>query len=987
MSTSFNTYEKTTSVDWNGQCFVVTVRNEVGANLYSYAYSYDGITWTNAILPSGNIPIQNPFVTKWMGDKFIVAGNVQANGSVTGNTSALVPIYNGNTVLAPLAGPTSTLVYDVDANLEYQHQLVFPRSTALAFGGVLADTTKIAYSNDQGTTWTASSNSNTVFSTSCNAAVWNGRRWVAGGTGAGNTLATSEDGGATWTGRGINIFSTACHGIDWSDTLGLFVAVGSGGNVFATSQDGVYWLGTTAFSGLFTVGKDVKWNGSMWVAAGTPASGGNNKTLAYSYDGVTWNTPTQADLFSISANKVAWNGSLWYAVGEDATSVNYATSQDGVNWTMATDASLSSFTMSSVFADSESVIFSTTGSYAVLPQGTEGAQLVKTDVSCNAALNVKTNYLLAGNNGNVAVANGFNGTTANATVSGITSITGLAWNTPYRGIPSIRPLTVACGQGTYSLATSVDGVNWTGIHSGIFTTRANKAVWNGTLWVAVGAGVAWAASSYDGIVWTPRDSSIFTEAYDVAWNGSQFVAVGTGGNTIATSLNGISWNALPGSTAMFSTAASSVDWTGATWMVYGSGGNTSAMTQTPAITNSWVATNNLAITDASSALALGSYTATSSSNQVSFAADNAFDGQFNASITEWYSGAGTYTASTGVYAGAVSTTYGPGSQTVAGEWLQVQVAASVVVKYYYVVFRLASTTTIPQQWKLLGSTDGTAWNLVDSFTNTAASYPNNTWKYPFVAFPMNVYTNTASYNYYRLVFPQTYGGTYVSVADFSLFLENGASKTLDTKIKPIVLKNAVLHPTQLLSVDGTKLNIYQMTDLSGNAIRNLYINGQYVNNVVYNAGGNLVTCSTFDGYNHVVGSSGGNISIITNDNSTTSLNFDGSYNGTTINTGGLTAIYGAAFNRKFVVLGGTGGNVITYNTFLNGDTPTWLPTNANNLFTQVNGLASNSGYGFVTPPNTLYLRNTDKLSLVSPKAFNPAVTPETSISFAQYPIS
>jgi hypothetical protein len=985
MSNPFTTYEKSTSIDWNGEMFVMTVRNEVGSNLYTYSYSYDGISWSNSILPSTSMPIQNPFATKWLGgDKYVIAGNVQANGSSTGNTSALASIKSNGVVAAPLTAPVNYQIYDVEANLEYRNRIVFPSSTVLAFGGVLADTTKIALSKDQGLSWTPASNSDSVFSTSCHAASWNGRRWTAVGAGSDNTLATSDDGGHTWTGRGKYIFSVSGNGIDWSETQSQFVAVGSGGgNVLAVSEDGVYWRGLTDYANLFTVGNDIKWNGSIWVAAGTPHATGNNKTLAYSYDGIVWSTPEQSDLFATSASKVAWNGTTWYAVGTDAT-YNLATSQDGIHWQMIANAGLSASPMVSVFADSETTLLSTTGSFGVLPSGSVESQSVQSNVVCNAAINVKTNYLLAGN-GNVAITSGFS-SFSNVAVSGISTISGLAWNTPNRGIPSIAPITIACGAGTCSLGYSIDGIQWIAAScNDIFTTRANKAAWNGSIWVAVGAGGNWAASSYDGMSWTARNSELFTEAYDVTWTGSVFVAVGTGASfSAATSTDGITWSGVTNSKTFFSTGASAVEWTGQTCMFYGSGGNTFAMATDPSISATWTTGNapNLVITDASSALALGAFTASSSSDQSTYLAANAFDGNFNATITEWYSGANTYTASTGVYAGLTTTAYAGG--TAPGEWLQVQVASSVVLNYYYLVFNVASATSIPKSWKLLGSTDGAEWALVDAFVHSSASAPDNDWKYPFVAFPLNIASNTASYSHYRIVFDKSFGGTHVAVADVSLFAANANSATLNTLIRPIVLKNAVLHPTQLLSVDGTKHNIYQITDLAGNLLRDLFINDHSVNNIVYGANANLLTSSCFDGSFHVVGSSGATLSYLSNEASNTHFNFDTSFNSATLTATGLTSIYGLCYNRQFIVAAGAGGSMITYGVLKPGVAPTWKATNASNLFTQVNGVASNPGYGFAVTPNTLYLKYTDKLSIISPVSYNPALQPETSFSFTQY---
>lgn len=961
---SYNTYEKPASIEWNGDTFIMTIRSEVG-NLYSYAYSADGITWTNASLPT-TMSTQNPYFTKWLGDKHVLGGNL-----VTGATSILTNVKNG-VVRESLLSPAGYQVYDIEANLEYPNTITFPRSTVLAMGGSSGDTNLAFYSNDQGISWTPVTNP--AFSTSFNDAAWNGKRWVGAGTGGGNTMATSSD-GVSWIGRGSATFSTSAKAVEWNDVKNMFVAVGSGGNVIASSMDGVYWTGRS--SNIFASGNDVKCNDKIWVAAGVPIDG-NNKSLAYSHDGIYWFTPSQGNLFSTSAVKVEWYVSQWIAVGIDP-SYNIAYSADGMNWTMVSDASLSG-PVKSIFANTAEVYIVATNNYAIIPYGVPENKIIKSDVSCNAIINISTGILLGGN-GSIATTVNYT-SYANTVVSGITSVNSFAWNAPNRGYADILPLSIACGSGAGTLAYSVDGIQWKNIPNSIFTTRANSAVWNGKIWASVGAGNYWVATSVDGLCWTGRNSALMTECYDIAWNGYTFVAVGTGSTAMAISVDGITWTAVASG---FSSAASAIVWTGTSWLAYGSGGNTTAIS-TDVYGESWSATPapNLAITSATAATASAT---SASSNQTSFTAANAFDGNFNTTMTEWYSDEDTYTASTGAYAGSTTTTYNTNS-SVSGEWLQTQVTAAGVAKYYYVTVNVGSTTAIPKQWMLLGSNDGAEWTQIDTFLNTAATHPNNDWKYGWTSFPVNIYNNTTSYSYYRVVFQSSYGQTYVAVADLSIFYESGGSKTLDTKMRPIVMKNAILHPTQILSVDGTFLNVYQLTDLNCNLIKNLYINGNYVKNVVFGLAGGLVSAACFDGYRHLVASNNGSIVQVPNVNSYTNYNFDGSFNNASLSSG-LTAVHGACFNKQFVLLGGTGGSVITYNHLVDGSggySSTWQATNAGAIFTQVNGIASNSGYGHVVVPSSIYLYQTDKLSIVAPKSYNYTIMPETSISMQQYPL-
>jgi hypothetical protein len=123
---------------------------------------------------------------------------------------------------------------------------------------------------------------------------------------------------------------------------------------------------------------------------------------------------------------------------------------------------------------------------------------------------------------------------------------GVAWN---------GSLWVAVGQGTtYTIATSSDGINWTGVpNSAIIFTIGYGVAWNGSLWVAVGSGSGnTIATSPDGINWTGQGSTVFTNAgRSITWNGIRWVAGGTGGNTIATSPNGLNWTGL--GTSIFGT--------------------------------------------------------------------------------------------------------------------------------------------------------------------------------------------------------------------------------------------------------------------------------------------------------------------------------------------------------------------------------------------------------------------------------------------------
>jgi hypothetical protein len=158
--------------------------------------------------------------------------------------------------------------------------------------------------------------------------------------------------------------------------------------------------------------------------------------------------------------------------------------------------------------------------------------------------------------------------------------------------PIENNLLVAVGDGANTIATSTDGITWTGRGSTVITSYGRgvafgKDTSNNNLWVAVGTGGNTIASSTDGITWTGRGRTVITsEAFGVAYGNGLWVAVGEGGNTIATSTNGINWTGR-GKTVITGSARS-VAYGNGLWVAVGEGGNNVA-TSTNGIT--WTPSN------------------------------------------------------------------------------------------------------------------------------------------------------------------------------------------------------------------------------------------------------------------------------------------------------------------------------------------------------------------------------------------------------------
>lgn len=797
MSSSSYNYEKALSIDWNGELFILTIRNETSLNT-DYLYSYDGNIWkTVNDLSNSNILInKNPYNVKWTGSNFAMLGNI---------TSSITP--QGNTILRSTDGisfnPLSIQsnippLYDLEANLEFPHTISFPKNMSLALGGSNTDTIKIAYSYDEGKTWSPSTNSASVFSIKANNAHWNGKIWVAVGKG-GNTIATSTD-GIQWIGRGSYIFSENANCILWSREQTQWVAGGYGLNSIAYSADGIYWFGIN--NPVLFETNDIIWNGSIWVATGVPLSNGNNKSIAYSYNGIDWSTPEQSDLFDITGKKISWNNSFWTIIGSSTSlnqSYNIATSTDGIHWKMSFYSTLndtknifySPDTFTTFFLKDNSVSFTKYNDLSQL----ESVSLSSKVQSSLAFLYNGSQFLIGGN----AIITSTDGTSWSTpyNINNMSQIQNFAWNHPYLGTPHIKPLTIALGEGNNTIAYSEDGIFWKGLGKHIFTIRGNNAVWNGTLWVAVGSGIFWVATSYDGIHWLGRDNILMSEGYDVAWNGTVFVAVGSGGSyNMAVSADGIVWYGIPYANEIFSLRASAITWTGKIWLAYGSGINT-----------------------------------------------------------------------------------------------------------------------------------------------TAYSLEKDAWIWQ----------------------PTNPGNLVIRESEF-----------LNRYLKPIVTKTNILYQQKT-----NTQNTYQVADLYGNIIENSQVNNiYYTNNILY---GGLITSNCFDGQSHIVTSLNGNISYISNNSLNTNLNFDISINGITFQQNITGNIYSSCFNGKRIILGGTGGNVITYSSPINdsNDAKFYKSLNANNLFSSVYGVASNSGYGALFIPNRIYFNPGDKLSIIGPKSYNPQISKNT----------
>ncbi len=291
----------------------------------------------------------------------------------------------------------------------------------------------------------------------------------------------------------------------------LWIAVGDGGGGVATikysGNNGSNWS-NSASGGFSGVGRDIGYNGNVWVAVG--GGGSQSSNVLYSTDGSNWSTTTNGG-GSGGGLCVAWNGRIWVAgFLSGTTTTNVQWSSNGFLWSNITASGFSTY-MHDV--------------------GWNGRYWV--GVGKGATSNATIQYSLDGLTWSNASSNHFE-----------TEGYAIAWNGKY-WLAGGYNLT---GTSNATIKYSTDGSNWSNSVSGGFTTNAHGFAWNGMMWVAIGNNGGATGSikySYDGLNWSNAASGGFSgEGRNIKWNGSRFIAVGnsaTPASTIQASSDGINW--------------------------------------------------------------------------------------------------------------------------------------------------------------------------------------------------------------------------------------------------------------------------------------------------------------------------------------------------------------------------------------------------------------------------------------------------------------
>ena len=168
----------------------------------------------------------------------------------------------------------------------------------------------------------------------------------------------------------------------------------------------------------------------------------------------------------------------------------------------------------------------------------------------------------------------------------------------------------------------------------------------------------------------------------------------------------------------------------------------------------------------------GQYTVSASSEYVpGFPAVNAFNKYAGIDTDDaWLSSSGVYNSSSPYAATSGSITFTTPNTTYTGSWLKIQLPTAIVLKSYALAPRGMRGGSSPNTWVIGGSTNGTAWTLLDSRSSESiwgiSSY--------------NTYTlasNSTAYAYYVMSIQNVNvgyyspGPTYVAIGEWRLFAD------------------------------------------------------------------------------------------------------------------------------------------------------------------------------------------------------------------------
>ena len=281
-----------------------------------FAYSSDGITWTQGTMPSSQI--LNSIC--YGNDKFMVMPS-------SASTSPPYTYTYDNIIFTEISTPSSAWFVIDDTKLGQENYSIsennMPSSqywTSICYGddkfvAIISDSDVFAYSSD-GINWTEGTlPSSQAWDSVC----YGNDKFVA--IARSNIFAYSSD-GINWTEGNMpseHMWSSVCYGND------KFVVVSYQSNVFAYSSDGINWTEGTMSSSQGWM--SVCYGNDKFVVVSYLSN-----VFAYSSDGINW---TEGNMLTEQAWRlVCYGNDKFVAIGNDSNA--YAYSTDGINWTQGT---------------------------------------------------------------------------------------------------------------------------------------------------------------------------------------------------------------------------------------------------------------------------------------------------------------------------------------------------------------------------------------------------------------------------------------------------------------------------------------------------------------------------------------------------------------------------------------------------------------------------------------------------------------------------
>lgn len=222
---------------------------------------------------------------------------------------------------------------------------------------VAASEAKIAYSDDEGLTWTEVENTINIAPKIC---YGNGIFVMVGGT------QSSQTSIAAYSTDGINWIKTQMLFGFWNTVTysnGKFVAINFNNRYWAYSTDGINWTQVRGQDQYFI---SITYGDGKFVAI----QSGLNGRSAYSTDGINWTDGNTINGFY--ALSIVYGDNKFVAVGaavEGTNSNKSAYSTDGISWSYSSNL-ISSKSWSEInYIDGKFIAFSTDGDYAYSSNG------------------------------------------------------------------------------------------------------------------------------------------------------------------------------------------------------------------------------------------------------------------------------------------------------------------------------------------------------------------------------------------------------------------------------------------------------------------------------------------------------------------------------------------------------------------------------------------------------------------------------------------